>query len=116
MTKHTRNTSDQGVNRRGFLVGAGAVGAAVTMGWTTVVPGAAIADASAIISPSIFFDIHGDNRVVVHIAKSEMGQHVGTALAQILAEELEADWDTVSIDYVGSVSYTHLTLPTKRIV
>jgi isoquinoline 1-oxidoreductase beta subunit len=101
MTKHTRNTLDQGVNRRGFLVGAGAVGAAVTMGWTTVLPGAALAEASAIISPSIFFDIHGDNRVVVHIAKSEMGQHVGTALAQILAEELEADWDTVSIDYVG---------------
>ena len=101
MTKHTRTLAAQTVTRRGFLVGAGAAGAAVTMGWATLAPGAALADASAVVSPSIFFDIHGDNRIVIHIAKSEMGQHVGTALAQILAEELEADWDTVSIDYVG---------------
>ncbi len=26
-----------------------------------------------------------------------MGQHIGTALARILAEELEADWDLVRL-------------------
>ena len=35
----------------------------------------------------------------VHIFKQEIGQHVGTAFAQIVAEELELDWDKVSIDY-----------------
>src|SRR5205823_6305921 len=31
--------------------------------------------------------------------KAEMGQGVGTALAQIVAEELEADWKDIRIDY-----------------
>ena len=31
-----------------------------------------------------------------------MGQHVGTALARILADELEVDWDNVRIDAVDS--------------
>lgn len=91
----------KGVSRRAFLVGASAAGAAVTMGWGSLAPGQAQAAGHAMVSPSIFFDIHADNRVVVHIAKAEMGQHVGTALAQVVADELEADWDTVSIDYVG---------------
>ena len=38
----------------------------------------------------------------VHITKSEMGQHVGTALAQSVAEELEVDWNDVRIDYPSS--------------
>src|SRR2546426_6236260 len=37
--------------------------------------------------------------ITVHITKAEMGQGVGTALAQIVAEELEADWKDVRIDY-----------------
>ena len=40
-----------------------------------------------------------DGTVTVHVAKAEMGQGVGTALAQIVAEELEADWKDVRIDY-----------------
>ena len=96
---HTKTKS--GVSRRGFLVGAGTATAALTMGYASVEPGKAFAARNAMISPSIFYDIHANDRVVVHIAKSEFGQHVGTALAQIVAEELGADWDKVEIDYVG---------------
>jgi isoquinoline 1-oxidoreductase subunit beta len=35
----------------------------------------------------------------VHIAMAEMGQGVGTAWAQIVAEELEVDWKDIRIDY-----------------
>ena len=40
--------------------------------------------------------------VTVNIIRAEMGQHVGTALARILADELEADWDKVRIIHVDS--------------
>ena len=34
----------------------------------------------------------------MHIVKAEMGQHIGTGLAQIIAEELEVKWDDVRLD------------------
>ena len=38
-----------------------------------------------------------DGIVTVNIIRAEMGQHVGTALARIVADELEADWSKVRI-------------------
>ena len=35
----------------------------------------------------------------IHVNKYEMGQHIGTAFAQIIAEELELDWKDIKIDY-----------------
>ena len=40
--------------------------------------------------------------MTVNIIRAEMGQHVGTALARIVADELEADWDKVRIVDVDS--------------
>jgi isoquinoline 1-oxidoreductase beta subunit len=45
--------------------------------------------------------IHPDDRVVVRIARSEMGQGTYTALAQLVAEELECDWNKVSAEYAS---------------
>lgn len=39
-----------------------------------------------------------DNRVTVIVPHSEMGQGVGTALSQMLADELDADWSLVSFE------------------
>ncbi|MGR3321257.1 MAG: molybdopterin cofactor-binding domain-containing protein [Pseudooceanicola sp.] len=90
------------MTRRGFLVRGSAVSAtALTMGYAALPTGARGAAEGAMISPSMHFDIHDDGRVTVHIAKAEMGQHVGTALAQSLVEELECGWDNVDIAYVG---------------
>ena len=50
-------------------------------------------------SPSLWFTMESNGRTKVHIFKSEFGQHVGTALAQIVAEQLCLDWSHVSIDY-----------------
>ncbi len=50
-------------------------------------------------SPSIWFTMESNGRTKIHIFKSEIGQHVGTALSQIVAEQLCLDWSHVSIDY-----------------
>jgi CO/xanthine dehydrogenase Mo-binding subunit len=52
--------------------------------------------------PTIWYSLGGDGAVVVHVAQAEMGQHVGTALARIVAEELEADWRKVTFEMVDS--------------
>lgn len=57
------------------------------------------APAAASFDPNLWLSITPDGRVTVHITKAEMGQGVGTALAQIVAEELEVDWRDVRIDY-----------------
>ncbi len=45
-----------------------------------------------------------DNKgiVTVNVIRAEMGQHVGTSLARILADELEAPWEKVRIHHVDS--------------
>ncbi|MFK7957320.1 MAG: molybdopterin cofactor-binding domain-containing protein [Lysobacterales bacterium] len=53
-------------------------------------------------SPTVWFDVGADGQVRVNIAKAEMGQHVGTALARIVADELGAAWESISVDYVDS--------------
>ena len=52
--------------------------------------------------PTIWYSIDGDGVVTVNIIRAEMGQHIGTALARILADELEADWAKVRIDAVDT--------------
>jgi CO/xanthine dehydrogenase Mo-binding subunit len=97
------------VTRRTFL--ATSAGAGLVMGLGVVMPGCsrdqaveemAVDGASLSFSPTVWFEVNGDGKVLVNIAKAEMGQHVGTALARIVAEELGANWDDVSIDHVDS--------------
>lgn len=45
-----------------------------------------------------------DNSVTVIVPHAEMGQGVGTALTQMLADELEADWDLVRFEYAPAIS------------
>jgi CO/xanthine dehydrogenase Mo-binding subunit len=52
--------------------------------------------------PTIWYSIDRDGIVTVNIIRAEMGQHVGTALARIVADELEADWDKVRLDMVDT--------------
>ena len=49
--------------------------------------------------PSIWFTMESNGATTIHVVKAEMGQHIGTCFAQIVAEELELDWKLVRIDY-----------------
>jgi CO/xanthine dehydrogenase Mo-binding subunit len=82
--------------RRGFLVAS--LGGGVAFGF--IGADRAAPGAPPRFEPTLWYDIDAAGIVTVHIIYAEMGQHVGTAIARILADELEADWSKVRIDHV----------------
>ena len=88
-------------SRRNFLVRsvATAGGAYLSIGLGAGLMGEAnAAIATSAYTPSIWFTITPDSKVTMHIVKTEMGQHIGTGLAQVIAEELEVKWEDVRLD------------------
>ncbi len=51
---------------------------------------------------TLWFEMDASGITTVNISKAEIGQHVGTALAQALAEELEVRWEDMRIRHVDS--------------
>ena len=88
------------VNRRGFLKASVALGGAFSLEFSF--PLAAM-PARGMPAPEVnaWVVIHPDDRVVVRIARSEMGQGTYTALAQLVAEELDCDWAKVSSEFAS---------------
>ncbi|RIJ18316.1 xanthine dehydrogenase family protein molybdopterin-binding subunit [Henriciella mobilis] len=91
------------LSRRGFIIGTGATG--LTIGILAACsPGAGedgetAADADPNPEVNAWVLINNDDTVVIRIARSEMGQGTLTGLAQLVAEELECDWDKVTTEY-----------------
>jgi CO/xanthine dehydrogenase Mo-binding subunit len=83
------------LSRRGFLITATSAG--IALGFATTAEAAAGG-----FEPTIWYSIGRDGIVTVNVIRAEMGQHVGTAIARILADELEADWSKVTIVSVDS--------------
>ncbi len=99
----------QGLSRRSFIAGVAGSSLMMTMG--SLVSGCssdqaskalASGDLSKVFSPNIWFEINGAGDVLINIVRAEMGQHVGTSLAQIVADELGADWSKVSFKHVDT--------------
>jgi len=86
-------TVKQAITRREFLVRSAVVAGSgfLSIGLPGLLAGtdAQAAIATSAFTPSIWFTITPDGKTTMHIVKAEMGQHIGTALAQIIAEELE---------------------------
>ncbi|MCO5252318.1 MAG: molybdopterin-dependent oxidoreductase [Candidatus Kapabacteria bacterium] len=58
------------------------------------------------IEPNIWLEIREDNKIVITIPRSELGQGVRTSLSMITAEELDADWDLIlPVNAVGDSKY-----------
>lgn len=53
-------------------------------------------------SPFVWCDIERDGTVSLHLPKIELGQGVHTALAQVFADALGADWDTIAVVQAGA--------------
>ncbi|WP_431283058.1 molybdopterin cofactor-binding domain-containing protein [Humitalea sp. 24SJ18S-53] len=87
-------------SRRGVLAGIGAVAGAFSFGFGIPTPGRAIAQGAATPEVNAWVVIQPDETVVIRIARAEMGQGSLTGLAQLVAEELECDWDKVRFELV----------------
>lgn len=110
-TKNTSENTNSGwrPSRRQFLIGMGATlavgiaaGAPILTREARLAVNQTFQTGSAPTeappeSPLIWFEIAPDNRATVYIPKVEMGQGVHTGLAQIAADELELDWETVTV-------------------
>jgi len=94
----TPRAAPAGASRRGFLIGAAGTGLLFSFAGAN----GAEAAGSGGYEPTIWYGIDRDGTVTVHVIRAEMGQHVGTAVARIVAEELEADWSKVKVDPVDS--------------
>lgn len=84
------------LSRRDFLR---TTAAGLTLYFTLPAAREAAAGAARAFEPNAWLTIMPDGSITVHSAKAEMGQGISTALAQIVAEELEADWKDVRVDF-----------------
>jgi isoquinoline 1-oxidoreductase subunit beta len=106
MNTHVRikqvETAD--LSRRSFLVGSAAAGLA--LGYSAV-PGllgadSALAAAGGNFDPSVWYSISPDGLVTVTCGKADMGQHIASTMAQIVCEELGADWKNMRVQLASN--------------
>ncbi|HST35398.1 MAG TPA: molybdopterin cofactor-binding domain-containing protein, partial [Allosphingosinicella sp.] len=94
-----RDAEARGISRRTLLIGGGA-GVGLLVAWKfwprSYAPNLRAAEDETIYNA--FLKIGRDGRVIVAVPQTEIGQGVYTSLPQILADELGADWRTVSVE------------------
>ena len=97
-TVNDKSIGKAAMNRRGFLATSGGLTFSVAIG---VGLGASSqpAQSQSALKPNVWVTIGVDDSVVVMTPTGEMGQGTTTALPMILAEELDAAWSKVSIEY-----------------
>lgn len=90
-------------SRRRFLIAGAVAAGGLFVGWR-LLDGDEPTDPRLLLSPNAdetalnaWLKIATDGTVTVAVPRSEMGQGVQTALPMILAEELDADWDRVTV-------------------
>jgi isoquinoline 1-oxidoreductase subunit beta len=87
---------EPGLSRRQVLVSSAAVGG-LALGFSLPLGAQAAAQTESEVNAWVV--IKPDETVMVRIGRVEMGQGTLTGLAQLVAEELDCDWDKVTTEY-----------------
>src|SRR6059036_1796417 len=87
------------ITPREFLETAGVAGLVIGFRLPATGRQAMRGAAAAAFAPNAWLRIGADESVLVMVDRSEMGQGVTTSLPMLLAEELEADWSKIRIDF-----------------
>ncbi len=101
--KNPLNPGAPNLSRRRFIVGsAAAAGGGLALGFNVpfgISPAAAAqAGAAADTEVNAWVVVKPDDTTVIRIVRAEMGQGTHTGLAQLVAEELECNWQKVTIE------------------
>jgi isoquinoline 1-oxidoreductase subunit beta len=88
------------LSRRTFIVGSAAAGGGLALGFNLPSGfGSAMAQSEgAEVNAWVF--VKPDDTCVIRIARSEMGQGTITGLVQLVAEELECDWNKLKAEQI----------------
>jgi isoquinoline 1-oxidoreductase subunit beta len=89
------------IDRRRFLKATAAAGGGLALEFS--LPGTVFAQGAAAAPTEVthWIVIKPNDQVVIRIARSEMGQGTLTGLAQLVAEELECDWNKVTTEFAS---------------
>src|SRR5262247_2469926 len=89
------------LSRRTFIVGSAAAGGGLALGFNMPfgIDAAVAQNGAAGAEVNAWVVIQPNDTVVIRIARSEMGQGTLTGLAQLVAEELECDWNKITTEY-----------------
>jgi isoquinoline 1-oxidoreductase beta subunit len=93
------NINTPGISRRSFIITSAAVGGGLAIGINPFGGAAVVRAADGSPEIGAWVVIRPDDTVVVRIARSEMGQGSLTGLAQMVAEELECNWNKVTWEF-----------------
>ena len=108
--------------RRAFLTTGVIAGGGLIVG-VAMRPGNQAGELSNLLSDDggqlvhAYVRIDRDNTITAMVPHSEMGQGAQTALAQMLAEELDADWNDMRIEEAPAIgAYSHYSLGRKYLL
>jgi isoquinoline 1-oxidoreductase beta subunit len=87
-------------SRRQFLFASAAISGGFALGFTLPQGKAHAASATDDTRINIWVEVAPDDTVTIRYARSEMGQGSLTSAPQLVADELDANWDQVRIAYV----------------
>ncbi|MEA2928312.1 MAG: isoquinoline 1-oxidoreductase subunit beta, partial [Hyphomicrobiales bacterium] len=87
------------MNRRSFIVGSAAAGGGLALGIDLPFGPNEAGAQTAAPELGVWVVVKPDDSIVVRVVRHEMGQGTVTGLAQLVAEELEADWSKVTIEH-----------------
>ena len=101
------------ISRREFMKRTGQAGGGLVFALTfasACTPreqaGAPATQELASVAPNVYVNIRNDGIVEIYCHRSEMGQGIRTSLPQVIADELEADWDKIKlIQAIGHEKY-----------
>ena len=88
-------------SRRSFMVTTAKAGAGLVLAFELPLHAQTLSQKNELPEINAWVVVQPDDRVIIRIARTEMGQGTLTGLAQLVADELDCDWSRVTTERVS---------------